>query len=41
MDAAIYVIVGLLLGGGLVVAGMLLNASGVVGKRQQPPVSKP
>lgn len=41
MDAAIYIIVGLLLGSGLIVAGMALNASGVLGKRQQQPPPKP
>lgn len=40
MDA-IYLITGLLLGAALVVSGMLLNASGIVGKRQQPPPPKP
>jgi hypothetical protein len=41
MDAAIYVVLGLLLGAGLVTAGMLLVSSGIVGKRQQSPVNKP
>ncbi len=41
MDAAIYVIVGLLLRSSLVVAGMLLVSSGIVGKRQPPVNTKP
>ena len=41
MDAAMYLVLGLLLGVGLTFAAQASISSGWLGKRQPPPVSKP